>query len=84
MLTKRIVGQDDEDVVEYSYAYNPLNQLTEFEDAEGNVTSYAYDGTGMRVSKPKGEDVQKFYWDRGYAKRAKNKYGIHLICLCSF
>ncbi|MBQ4630286.1 MAG: RHS repeat-associated core domain-containing protein [Clostridia bacterium] len=66
MLTKRIVGQDDEDVVEYSYTYNPLNQLTEFEDANGNVTTYAYDGTGMRVSKTQGENVQKFYWDRGY------------------
>ena len=45
MLTKRIVGQNDEDVEEYGYTYNPLNQLTEFEDAEGNVTTYAYDGT---------------------------------------
>jgi len=66
MLTKRIVGQDDGDVVEYGYTYNPLNQLTEFEDADGNVTTYVYDGTGMRVSKTQGENVQKFYWDRGY------------------
>jgi len=63
-LTKRTYGQVDEEVVQYTY--NPLNQLTEFEDADGNVTTYAYDGTGMRVSKTHGENVQRFYWDRGY------------------
>lgn len=51
-LTKRTYGQDVEAMVRYTY--NPLNQLTEFEDAEGNVTTYAYDGTGMRVSKTQG------------------------------
>ena len=63
-LSKRTYGQDDEEVIQYTY--NPLNQLTEFEDAEGNVTTYAYDGTGMRVSKTQGTNVQRFYWDRGY------------------
>ena len=35
-LSKRTYGQDDEEVIQYTY--NPLNQLTEFEDADGNHT----------------------------------------------
>ena len=63
-LSKRTYGQVEEDLVVYTY--NALNQLIAYEDLDGTVVSYAYDGTGMRVSKTQGTNVQRFYWDRGY------------------
>lgn len=63
-LQQKTSGQVDETVVQYSY--NPWNQLTAYTAADGTVTQYGYDGTGMRISKTQGDTTQKFYWDRGY------------------
>ena len=60
-LTKSVSGQN---VAEYTY--NALNQLTQFKDANNNITTYNYDGIGMRVSKTQGNTVHKYYWDRNY------------------
>lgn len=57
-------GQIDESVVEY--AYNPLNQLTQYTDEEGAITSYTYNPDGLRNSKTQNGNTTKFYWDRGY------------------
>jgi len=64
MLKKETGGQSDKSVVEYTY--NRLNQLTTFKGADGTITNYGYDGTGMRVSKTQGDVTRKYYWDRGY------------------
>ena len=46
------------------FTYNPWNQLIAY-TVDGTTTTYEYDGTGMRVSKAQGDDVRKYYWDRG-------------------
>ena len=48
------------------FAYNPWNQLVSYTGADNHTTTYGYDGTGTRVSKAQGNEVIKYYWDRGY------------------
>ena len=57
-------GQVDDSVVEYGY--NELNQLVSYKGEDGTLTSFAYDGTGMRTSKTQVDTVENYYWDRGY------------------
>ncbi|MBE7050175.1 MAG: RHS repeat-associated core domain-containing protein [Ruminococcaceae bacterium] len=64
MLSKKSGGQIDEEVVKYTY--DVWNRLSQFEDADGNIYQYAYNGNGERVSKTSNGETTKFYWDRGY------------------
>ena len=49
-----------------TFGYNAWNQLTSYADNNNVTTTYAYDGTNMRVSKTQGTNIRKYYWDRGY------------------
>ena len=63
--TKRTTsGQVDAEVVEYTY--DALNRLTQYKDAQNNVTTYAYNADGERVSKTQNGVTTNYYWDRGY------------------
>jgi RHS repeat-associated protein len=57
-------GQVDETEIEY--AYNALNQLTAYTDANSVTTNYTYYADGMRRSKTTNGTTINFYWDRGY------------------
>lgn len=57
-------GQIDQEVVECEY--DVLNQLTWYKGKDGAVTTYGYDGTGMRTAKTMNGETTRFYWDRGF------------------
>lgn len=46
-----------------THAYDLANRLTSLTAADGGVTSYTYDGNGMRTSAIAGGDTDTFVWD---------------------
>ncbi len=64
LLVTNIGGQIDDKVVRYTY--NPLNQLSQYTDEEGNRTNYFYSPDGMRNTKIQADNTTKYYWDRNY------------------
>ena len=49
----------------YSFGYNGSNQLESFIGPEGIITTYEYNGNGLRSSKTTGDETTGFYYHNG-------------------
>jgi len=45
-----LAGSPAEQVLQTSYAYDPMKQITQVKDAKGNITSVSYDNLGRRLT----------------------------------
>ncbi|WP_432408146.1 S8 family serine peptidase [Wukongibacter sp. M2B1] len=70
-----------------SYKYDQMNQMTEYKSPSSVITSYSYDGKGLRKTKTTGSNTTGFYYSGGNVineaengvLKSRNIRGINII-----
>ncbi|WP_432408147.1 RHS repeat protein [Wukongibacter sp. M2B1] len=70
-----------------SYKYKQMNQMTEYKSPSSVITSYSYDGNGLRKTKTTGSNTTGFYYSGGNVineaengvLKSRNIRGINII-----